>query len=88
MICQITMNWFTLDNNGLPWWLSGKEFAFNAGGQGLILGSRRSPGEGNGNLDNNIYDSHQQVVSYSLFFLHLEFEVLSQSSLYQRITLI
>ena len=35
-----------------PWWLSGKETACNAGDTGdagLIPGSRRSPGEGNGN---------------------------------------
>jgi len=32
-----------------PWWLSGKETACNAGDAGLIPGSRRSPGEGNGN---------------------------------------
>ena len=31
----------------LPWWLSGKESADNAGNVGLIPG--RSPGEGNGN---------------------------------------
>ena len=77
MVCQVTMNWFTLDNNGLPWWLSSKESPCNAGDPALIPGSGRSPGEGNGNLDNNIYDSHQQVVSYSLFFLHLDFGVLS-----------
>jgi len=34
---------------GLPWWLSGKELATNAGDMGLIPGSGRSPGEGNGN---------------------------------------
>ena len=34
---------------GLPWWLSGKESACNAGAagiSGLIPGSGRSPGEG------------------------------------------
>ena len=32
-----------------PWWLSGKEFAWIAGDPGsLLLGSGRSPGEGNG----------------------------------------
>ena len=37
----------TLTNiKGLPWWLSGKESACNAGS---ILGSGRSPGGGNGN---------------------------------------
>ena len=34
---------------GLPWWLSGKESTYNAGDAGLIPGSGRSPGEGNGN---------------------------------------
>ena len=34
---------------GLPWWLSGKESACNAGDMGLISGSGRSPGEENGN---------------------------------------
>ena len=34
---------------GLLWWLSGKESAYNAGDPGSILGSGRSPGEGNGN---------------------------------------
>ena len=33
---------------GLPWWLSGKESA-STGDVGLIPGSRRSPGEENGN---------------------------------------
>ena len=36
--------------NGLHWWLSGKESTFNVGDMGLIPGSERSPGEGNGNL--------------------------------------
>ena len=30
---------------GLPWWLSGKECACNAGDVGSIPGSGRSPGE-------------------------------------------
>ena len=34
---------------GLPWWLSGKEFTYNAGNLGLIPGSWRSPGERNDN---------------------------------------
>ena len=36
---------------GLPWWLRGKEFAFNAGNTevDLIPGLGRSPGEGSGN---------------------------------------
>ena len=33
----------------LPRWLRGKESACNAGDMGLIPGSRRFPGEGNGN---------------------------------------
>ena len=32
---------------GLPWWLSSKESACNAGGRDLTPGSERSPGEGN-----------------------------------------
>ena len=35
--------------HGLPWWLSSKESAFNAGDMGLIPGSGRVPGEWNGN---------------------------------------
>ena len=34
---------------GLPWWLSSKESACNAGDVGLIPGSGRLPGEENGN---------------------------------------
>ena len=34
---------------GLPWSVSGKKSAYNAGNTGLIPGSGRSPGEGNGN---------------------------------------
>ena len=34
---------------GNPWWLSGKESACNAGDVGLIPGSGRSSGKGNGN---------------------------------------
>ena len=34
---------------GLPWWLRGKESTCNTRDQGLIPGSGRSPGEGNGN---------------------------------------
>ena len=39
-------------DTGLPWWLSGKEFACNAedtGDSSSIPGSGRSPGEGSGN---------------------------------------
>ena len=38
-----------IQNEGLPWWLSGKESFYNAGDMGLIPGSGGSPGEGNGN---------------------------------------
>ena len=34
---------------GLPWWLSDKNFAFNAGDLGAIPGSGRFPGGGYGN---------------------------------------
>ena len=34
--------------SGLPWWLSGKESACQAGDSSSIPGSRRCPGEGNG----------------------------------------
>ena len=34
---------------GLPQWLSSKELTFNGGDEGLIPGSGRFPGEGNGN---------------------------------------
>ena len=34
---------------GLPWWLSDKESACNAGDPGSIPGLGRSPGEGHGN---------------------------------------
>ena len=34
---------------GLPWWLSGKEAAYNAGDMGLIPGSGRFSGEENTN---------------------------------------
>ena len=33
---------------GLPWWLRGKESAFNPGDSGTIPGSGRCPGERNG----------------------------------------
>ena len=37
-------------NQGLPWWLSGKESPCDVGDKGLIPESERSPGEGNGML--------------------------------------
>ena len=36
--------------HGLPWWLNSKESACNAADVGLIPGSERSPGKGNGYL--------------------------------------
>ena len=39
---RVLVRWFPVDSDG-------KESARNAGDLGLILGSRRSPGEGNGN---------------------------------------
>ena len=36
-------------DGGLSWWLSSKNPPTNAGVKGLISGSGRSPGEGNGN---------------------------------------
>ena len=39
-----------VEQQWLPCWLSGKEYACNAGDVNLIPGLRRSPGEGNGNL--------------------------------------
>ena len=38
-----------MSKSGLPWGLSGKESACNAGDMGSIPGSGRSPGEGSGN---------------------------------------
>ena len=38
-----------VDFRGLPWWLSSKESAYNAGDAGSIRGSGRSPGGGHGN---------------------------------------
>ena len=35
-------------DRGLPWWLRGKESTFKAGDAGLIPGSGRCLGEGNG----------------------------------------
>ena len=34
---------------GIPWWLSSEESAYNTGDMGLIPGSGRSPGGGHGN---------------------------------------
>ena len=40
---------FSAEWHGLPWWLSGKESACNAGDAGRIPGSVKSPGGGYGN---------------------------------------
>jgi len=39
--------WVGIDN-GLPWWLSGKESTCNVGDVGSMPGLRRSPGDRNG----------------------------------------
>ena len=53
---------------GLPWWLSGKESPCKAGDAGLIPGSGRCPGEGNGNplqfLPGKSHE-HRSLVGYS-----------------------
>ena len=48
MLTNVTFNSNTY--KGFPGSSDGKESACNAGDQGLIPGSGRSPGEGNGNL--------------------------------------
>ena len=45
---RISVLLLVIISNGLPCWLSGKESACSAGDTGLIPGSGRSPGEGNG----------------------------------------
>ena len=40
---------FLVTMSMLPWWLSSKESACNAGDAGSITGSERYPGEGKGN---------------------------------------
>ena len=49
--CQHGRYWFLINSreNGLSWWLRGKETTCNAGDTSLIPGSGRSPGGGNGN---------------------------------------
>jgi len=44
-----TFIYISIQSLGLPWWLSSNESACNAEDVGLIPGSGRSPGEGNGN---------------------------------------
>ena len=43
------LNLHTNVQEGLPWWLSGKESTCQAGDKGSIPGSGRCPGGGNGN---------------------------------------
>ena len=53
IMCQIWLspnNAFGHAKTGLPWGLSGKGAARNAGDAGLIPGLGRSPGGGHGNL--------------------------------------
>ena len=40
---------YSINNSGLPWWLSSKESTCSAGNVDSIPGSGRSPAEGNGN---------------------------------------
>ena len=47
MSCFLSLN--IISWAGLPWWLSGKESACNAGDTGLIPKLGRSPGVGNRN---------------------------------------
>ena len=65
---------------GLPWCLSGKESACNAGDLGSIPGSQRSPGEGNGNplqyscLENPESDMTERLhfLSFTLYFIWIQ----------------
>ena len=82
---------------GFPGGSDGKEFACNAGDQGLIPGLGRSRGEGNGNpiqyscLENPMDRSvegyspwgHTELNTTSLYQLHLSS---SQQTIYYRIT--
>ena len=47
-LCKNSVD-FTSSLQGLPWWLRGKESAYDARDAGLIPGSGRSPGRGNRN---------------------------------------
>ena len=46
--CRLFIKQIAPGENGLPQWLSGKEFACIVGDVGSIPGSQRSPGGGNG----------------------------------------
>ena len=43
------LEWLAFVLIWFPWWQEGKESVWNMGDLGLILGSGRSTGEGNGN---------------------------------------
>ena len=68
---------------GLPWWLRDNAFACNVKDPGLIPGSGRSPGEGNGNplqyccLENSVGDNpwgcKELDTTEQLHFLFLNF---------------
>ena len=53
--------------NKLSWWLSGKEFACQAGNAGSIPRSGRSLGEGNGNTLQYSCLKNGSLVGYSLW---------------------
>ena len=48
-LCNVIQNYYKYILSGLPYSSDGEESACNATDPGLILGSERSPGEGNGN---------------------------------------
>ena len=55
----------------LPQWLSGKEFACNAGDPGLIPGLGRSPGGGHGNpLQYSCLENSMEMHSLAGYTLH------------------
>ena len=68
---EMIPSWVSNPWIGLPWWLSGKEFTFDAGDVGPIPGSRRSLVEGIGNplhyscLEN--LHGQRSLVGYSLW---------------------
>ena len=69
------MKWLSSSISIIAWWISGKEFACNAGGTreaGSIPGSERSPGVGNGNslqyywLENSRYRGAWWAIVYGV----------------------
>ena len=73
---------------GLPWWLSGKEPAFNAGDQGSIPGLGRSPGGGHGNplqyscLENSVDRGAWQATVHRVAESQIWLKRLSSSGIY------